>query len=187
MGCRELIEALRASGEGKVRALRAEAEQQAEQVRAEAARRIEAIRRSHEEARAAEAARQADELLADAAVEARAIRIRAERGLAERLARLARASLTSLRNVGYAGVFASFVQELPRLPWRAVRVNPQDRELARTHFPGAEIETDGAISGGLVAVAEEGRVQMANTFEVRLERSWEDMLPDLMRDVEEAG
>lgn len=186
MGCKELIESLRVAGDGKVRALRAEAEQQADQVRAAAAARIEAIRRSHEHARAAEAAKQADELLAEAAVEARHIRIRAERVLAERLARLARASLPSLRNVGYADVFASFSQELPRLPWRNLRVNPEDGELARSHFPGAGIETDGGISGGLVAVSEDGRVQAANTFEVRLDRSWEEMLPQLMRDVEEA-
>ena len=186
MGSRELIESLRAAGDGKVRALRAVAEEEAERVRSEAARRIGAIHQSHEREREAEAAKQAEALLAEANAEARRIRLQADRALADRLAALARKSLPSLRNVGYTGVFDAFVQELPRLGWRAVRVHPADRELAASRFPDAEVLTDEDISGGLVALTEGGRVQVVNTFETRLARRWEEMLPDIMREVREA-
>ena len=179
-----MIESLRSSGDDKVRALRSAAEEEAARVRADAAQRIAAIRQDHERERAAEVAKQADALLAEAKADARRMRIRTQRAMADRLARLAQASLPSLRNVGYEGVFESFVQELPRLTWRTVRVNPVDASLARAHMPDAEVLTDQGISGGLVALSEGGRVQVVNTFEARLERSWEDMLPDVMREVE---
>jgi V/A-type H+-transporting ATPase subunit E len=185
MGCKELIESLRASGDGKVRALRAEAEQEADRVRAEAAKRIEAIRERHLRDRQAAAAKQTEAVLAKANEEARRIRIRSERDLANRLAGLARASLSSLRNVGYGDVFVSFIHELPPFPWKTVRVSPADVDLAKTHFPDAEIAPDKDISGGLVVVSEGERVRVVNTFEKRLERKWEDMLPEIIAEVRE--
>jgi len=186
MGCRELIEALRAAGEEKVRSQRAAAEQDAARMRAEADARIDRLRRSRDQEHAAAAAQQAEALLAEAAADARRERIRSERALADRLAGIARAALPSLRNVGYADVFASFVQELPRLEWRTVKVNPADVTLARSHFPGAEVLPDEGISGGLIAQTEGRRIQVVNTFETRLEHLWEDLLPEIMQEVQGA-
>jgi vacuolar-type H+-ATPase subunit E/Vma4 len=185
MGCQELIASLRIAGEEKVRALQQESEQEAERIRSDAAGRIEAIRQRHERERKAEAAKQTEALLAAAAGEARRIRIRSERALADRLASLARTLLPSLRNVGYDGVFGSFVQELPTLPWRSVRVNGKDVALAKAYFPDAEIVPDNDISGGLVVSTEDDRVRVVNTFEKRMERKWEDLLLEAIPDVME--
>src|SRR5512139_307260 len=121
MGCRELIESLRVAGDGKVRTLRTESEQEAGRIRAEAERRIADIRGAREREHAAEAAKHAAAVLGAAEAEAKADRIRTERMLADRLARLARGSLPTLRNAGYDDVFASFVRELPRFTWTSVR------------------------------------------------------------------
>ncbi len=182
MGCKELIEALRASGDEKLRALRAEAEQEAERLRAEAAGMIQEVRLRHARELQAEAAEAADALLAEAGAGARQLRIRAERELADRLFALARASLPVLRNEGYEAVFRSFAQELPRLSWKKVLVNPKDAALAASLFPGAEVLPDDAVTGGMTVLDEQDRVRVVNTFEKRLERKWEDLLPEIMRE-----
>ena len=183
MGCKELIGSLKAAGQEKLTALRAEAEQEAAKVRAEASRRIGALREQHARNHAAEASRMADALHAEANASVRAVSLRAERALAERLYGIARASLPALRNEGYPDVFAGFARELPRFDWRTVRVNPLDVAMARERFPGTEVREDPAITGGLEAETEGGRVLVVNTYEKRLERLWEEMLPDIMRDI----
>jgi V/A-type H+-transporting ATPase subunit E len=182
MGCRELIEALRSSGDERIRELRAGAEQEAAGIRADGARRIAALRAEQARKRAAIAAEESVKRLFEADEKARRTLLSARRDLAQRLYGLAAASLPSLRNVGYADVFRSFAGELPRLKWRTVRVNPADARLAEEHFPDAEIVSDGGITGGFEAISEGGELRVVNTFEKRLERSWEDMLPEIMRE-----
>ncbi len=182
MGCKELIESLRAAGNGKIRALRAETEKEADRIRAEAAGRITALRESHVRDRSLAADGHAERALAEANAEARRIRLRTERAMAERLHALARAALPNLRNVGYADMFASFARELPAFSWKTVRVNPEDIALARTHFPGAEVEPDPGITGGFVVLSAGGEAQVVNTLERRLDSLWEEMLPEIMRE-----
>jgi len=187
MGCRELIGSLRLAGEEKLKALRAEAEQEAERVRAEAERRVDALREEHARRHAVEAARHADALMAEANAAVRAVGLRAERALADRLYDVARASLHTLRNEGYRDVFTGFARELPQFTWTSVRVHPADVNLARELFPEAEVAVDPALIGGLVAASEGDRVRVVNTFEKRLERLWEEMLPDIMKEVAGLG
>jgi vacuolar-type H+-ATPase subunit E/Vma4 len=185
MGCEELISALRASGDGKVRALRAEAEQEAERIRGEGAMLVQTMRSEHERETAADAAEIGGRLLAEANAEARGIRLRAERALEKRLRSLALSALPSLRNVGYAAVFASLARELPSLAWKTIRVNPEDVDLAKDLFPGAEVVGDGSITGGFLCATKGEEIEVENTFERRLDALWEVMLPDLMRDAME--
>ncbi len=187
MGCKELIESLRATGNGKIRALHAEAEKEAERIRADAEGRIAALRADHMRERSLAADEHSERVVAEANAQARRLRLGTERALAERLHALARAALPNLRNAGYADVFASFVRELPEFPWKTVRVNPQDVPLAQKHFPGAEIEPDAGITGGLVALSDGGEAQVVNTLERRLDSLWDEMLPDIMRDAAGAG
>jgi vacuolar-type H+-ATPase subunit E/Vma4 len=187
MGCKELIGSLRAAGDERLKAIRAEAEKEAERVRLDAGRRIEALQEEHARKHAAEAARQAETLMAEANRNVRAIGLRAERALAERLYGAARASLNALRNEGYRDVFTGFARELPRFTWKTVQVNPGDVALAREQFPGAEVLAEPGIIGGLVAASEGDQVRIVNTFEKRLERMWEEMLPDIMKEVTGQG
>ena len=187
MGCKELIGSLRATGDEKIKAMHIEAEQEEERIRADAARRIGALQEEYARKHAAEAAKQAEAFMAEANRTVRAIGLRAERALAERLFSAARASLQTLRNAGYRDVFTGFTRELPQFTWKTVRVNPGDVALAREQFPGAEVLADPGIIGGLEAASEDDRVKVVNTFEKRLERTWEEMLPDIMKEVTGQG
>jgi len=123
--------------------------------------------------------------MAEANAAVRKAHLTSDRVLADRLYRLARTALPSLRNVGYHDVFGAFIQELPRFTWKTVRVNPDDVVLAREAFPGADIDGEPSITGGLEAATEGGQFRVVNTFEKRLDRVWEEMLPDIMRELAE--
>ncbi len=185
MGCKELIESLRAAGNGKIRSLRAEAEREAGRVRADAEARIAALQAERARERAAAEDADTESVLAEAAAEARRMRLGSERALAERLFTLAREALPALRNVGYADVFAAFVRELPAFSWKTVRVNPEDVSLARKHFPGAEVVADPGITGGFIVISEGDEARVVNTLEQRLATLWDEMLPEIMKDVAE--
>jgi hypothetical protein len=53
------------------------------------------------------------------------------------------------------------------------------------HFPDTEIKGDDALTGGLEAIADNGRIRVINSFEKRLEKAWHAMLPILISDVYE--
>ncbi len=186
MGYRELIEALRSEGEEKIRAIRQETEAEAESIRSEAAKEIERIRAEHDRQQSKAVADVAGEVLSEAAARARAIRVRAEQELSDRMARLARASLAQLRDDRYAETFAGLVRELPQHLWAVARVNPADLDMAKTCFPGAEIVPDSTIIGGLEVSDWDGKIRVVNTFETRLERSWTNILPGLIRELEKS-
>jgi len=183
MGCKELIESLRAAGDEKIRAMQQEEEREAGKIRAEVAEKIGQLRKVRNETHVIEAAEKTSTALSEAAHRARLIRLVAEKALAERLYSLALASLQQLRNAGYRAVFAALARELPHFAWKTVRVNPIDRALAQEHFPEAELVPDNTIAGGMDVTSDEGKVRVVNTFEKRLERSWDEMLPTLLRDV----
>ena len=183
MGCHELIESLRASGDARIKAIRDDAEKEAERIREETARRIEALQGEHAKRHAAAAAKETEAVQAEANSAIRRIGLRAERALADRLYAAARESLRTLRNVGYVDVFHGFARELPQFTWEKVRVNPEDVALAHELFPKAEILPAPEIIGGLEAVSEGEQVRVVNTFEKRLERLWEEILPDIMKEV----
>jgi V/A-type H+/Na+-transporting ATPase subunit E len=139
-----------------------------------------------QERRLEEAAREEAEPIIQAA-EIQALRIldNAYREVARRLSSLATEQLGGVRQVGYEGVFAELVAELPEGEWEEVRVSPLDLELAREHFPGAEITADKAITGGFTAQVGQGRHRVVSTLARRLERGWPFVLPRLLQEVEE--
>jgi vacuolar-type H+-ATPase subunit E/Vma4 len=180
MGGDELIEALRKEEEGKTREIWEEAEKEAGKIRAGLPPRIGMLRRDNA------AGRSADEvyrMLLEAEIAAKVIRLTACDRLSVRLYSLAASSLRLLRREGYEEIFERLVLELPSFGWQRVTVSPDDFALARKSFPGAEIATNMGIMGGVEAEAEEGGVKIVNTFEKRLERSWTEMLPALLEDI----
>ncbi|MEW6601620.1 MAG: V-type ATP synthase subunit E family protein, partial [Nitrospirota bacterium] len=70
----------------------------------------------------------------------------------------------------------------PAAAWDEVRVHSDDAVMARRYFPGAAVVADDQVSGGFEAAAENGRRHVVNTFEKRLERAWEEILPLLVID-----
>jgi vacuolar-type H+-ATPase subunit E/Vma4 len=185
MSSRELIESLRRAGEENLRRLRKNAEQEAEAAAAVAAARIEALRKRYADELAVAAEDEARQGLAEAGSRARAIRLASEKKLSDRLFQVAGASLEQLRQDGYPAIFEQLALELPSLPWKTVRVNPADIDLARRFLGAAEIVPVETITGGVDAAVADGSIRAINTFEKRLEQLWADLLPLLIRDVYE--
>ena len=187
MGYQELIDTLRTEAEEKIRSLRDESEAGAEKIRAD---KEEKIRLLHEEFRNREAMEikklQAD-LFSDAEKTARALRLSAEKALSDRLYSCAQSLLRELRSTNYKDVFTSLAHELPAADWGDIKVNPDDGDIARTEFPGARILCDPSITGGMEAVSATGTQHIINTFEKRLERAWDELLPLLVSAVYREG
>jgi vacuolar-type H+-ATPase subunit E/Vma4 len=178
-----LIESLRRAGDEKIRLVKQEAEREAESLRACLGARLEDLRKRQAGEFAVVAAEAERRAFADAGNRARSLRLDAEQALAGRLLCIAQASLSRLREGAYAAVFEKLALELPSLPWKLVRVNPADVDLARGYFPDAELVANESITGGMDAATGDGALRVINTFEKRLERAWGELLPVLMKDV----
>ncbi|MDI6744191.1 MAG: hypothetical protein QMD07_02325 [Thermodesulfovibrionales bacterium] len=178
----KLIESLYNEGEDKIRLVREETAADREQIKREASEKMRCIFEEHSRALSALIKEKADAIISDARNRAGDIKLASEHRLSERLYGLASNSLGLLRNEDYSGIFERIAGELPGIRWQRVRVNPKDRETAKKYFPDAEIEADAAITGGIDADAEDGKICAVNTFEKRLERGWQDILPEIIRD-----
>lgn len=179
MGYHELVASLQREGEENVASIRRTAAAEADRIKGESAAELLALRDSYARRQAEDVAAEAGRLVADSRRQAERIRLHAEAALVARLYGVARDSLAELRDESYAGQFARLVGELLPCAWETVRVNPTDAALARSHFPGARIEPDNAISGGIRVSGEGGRLTNDNTFEKRLERCWPELAADV--------
>ncbi|MGD0886575.1 MAG: V-type ATP synthase subunit E [Thermodesulfovibrionales bacterium] len=183
MGCKELIESLRKEADKRIESIWQDAGAEAEKIRTEASRKIELIREESTKACSSEVRDILTYALSEADKQARMCKLSAEKNLSDRLFSVATSCLGRLRNERYKDVFKAIAGELPPCSWQTVSVNPEDVDIAREIFPDAEIIQDTGITGGLAAAAEDGKIRIINTFEARLIRAWEDLLPELIKDV----
>ncbi len=183
MSSRELIESLRRAGDEKVCALWREAEAEAGTIRAEIENRIGRMKADRGRVLAVSVDAVLTAAMSEAKSRARLSRLNAEKTLSERLFSAASFALRRLRDDRYPALFEKLALELPFLDWQVVQVNPGDVGFAKKYFPKAEIVPDDKITGGMDATAEGGAIRVINTFEKRLERSWMDLLPELIKDV----
>ncbi|MGD1074833.1 MAG: V-type ATP synthase subunit E [Thermodesulfovibrionales bacterium] len=187
MGCKELIESLRQDADKRIESVWQDAEAEAEKIKAELSRKIELMREETVRALSSEGRNILMHALSEADKQARICRLSAEKRLSDRFFLTASSSLSRLRNARYRDVFKAIAGELPPLSWQTVSVNPEDVGIAREIFPNAEIIQDAGITGGLAAVAEGAKIRIINTFEARLGRAWDDLLPELIKDVYRVG
>ncbi len=186
MDCESLIESLWSAGQERIRAVEGHLKKQTAEIEMEVSRSVAALQEQCEKNALTDSAARTDIILDKARQRADTEMISAYQELLDRIYRIARSSLASLRDEGYADVFSALAAELPALPWSSVRVNPADVERAGKHFPGTQIIDDNTISGGMEVMTADGRVKVINTFEKRLERAWEDMHIELFREDYEA-
>lgn len=182
MNCEELLESLRQEAEKKITAIIHETDEEETRTGNETLLRISRLREDSHERCSSESRKRTEETLSEAEKKARLIIIEEDLRLSERLYRIFQASLRKLRERDYQGSFRLMAAELPPLDWKTVRVNPDDAELARKHFPKAGIITDETMSGGMDVMTGEGKIRVINTFEKRLERAWDDILPHIMKE-----
>jgi len=182
MGCKELIESLRAAASERANAVWSEASADADSARAVCAQKIDQAKEDAGRIMAARVALIRSQALLESRKKERGLRLVADRKLADLLYSLAAARLRMVRDQGYDAVFLALVQELPKFTWARVNVHPDDVERARTFFPKAKIAAAEGISGGLEVTSDDGLVTVVNTCEKRLERAWENMLPEMIRE-----
>jgi vacuolar-type H+-ATPase subunit E/Vma4 len=178
-----LIESLRSQAGRDLEAIRAAAHADAERYRTELTAQLDAERARLERATAAEVRRVEADGAAVAGQKARQMRAAGTVTLAERLLGLAGGELPRLRGAAPARLFDALARECPHRDWQRVRVNPADVALAAARFPGASVEGDSAIAGGLELECEDGRIRVSNTLETRLAIAWPDLLPALIAQV----
>lgn len=183
MGSRELIESLRETTEERIASMRQEAESDAEKIRSNVYREIERIREHYAKTHALEIREKTVKILSEGHNQSRLVKLSEENKMSERLYSLALSSLILLRNEGYRDTFLALAGELPPLLWETVRVNSEDVDLAKKCFPDAGIIAKGTITGGMDVLAENGKLRVSNTFEKRLERAWQEMLPRIISDL----
>jgi V/A-type H+-transporting ATPase subunit E len=183
VGRSALIDSLRAKAAEDAEAAWGAARREAEKHRAGLAAALEQERAQRAQAADAAARRLGQERLAEARHRARQLRMQAAVGLAARLRGLAQAELPALAGQGGERLFAALAAELPERRWETVRVRPADADLAQARFPGAELQRDEAVSGGLAVTAEGARVRLVNTLEARLDTAWPDLLPGLVAEI----
>jgi vacuolar-type H+-ATPase subunit E/Vma4 len=182
MGCKELIESLRTAASERVDAVWSEASAEADTARAACAQKIVQAKEEAGRIMAAKVGLIRSQALLETRSKERGLRLGADRKLADLLYSIAVSRLRMLRDHEYGAVFQAMVQELPRFTWASVKVHPDDAERARKFFPNAKITASEAISGGLEVTSDDGLVTVVNTWEKRLERAWEGMLPELIRE-----
>ena len=182
MNSEELIASIWQESEKKIRAMIQETDEEGSKIEQELMQALSRIRDDGQQHCSAASAKRMEEILGEAEKRARMINIEANMLLAERLYRISCMSLLGLRKQGYQEIFRHLAEELPLLPWKSIRVNPEDSGIAGEFFPGAEIITDELITGGMDVTTGDGNIRVINTFEKRLERTWEDIIPDLLKE-----
>lgn len=183
MGRRELLEALQRDGRKTMAAIAVRGAAEEQRLRSGAEQRREELQREHEQQRELLCSVRRHTLISRAAREVALIRLRAEHALSLRLYRRARICLKQLRGDNAEPLFRSLSVELPAVPWHTVWTNPGDTVLASAVFPGALIIPDETLTGGFKASTADGSLTIDNTLEVRLERLWPDLLPQLMAEL----
>lgn len=181
----ELMEVLRHKGEQRVRTLWREAEEEAERLKAEKESRLENARREITRHLEQSGDVQVRDRLQQALEKSRKIVLDAEHDLARRCYKLAVGMLKDLGAEDRQMLLRQLSEEIPEASWQTVTVNPLDRETAGRLFPDTKIETDEEISAGFDIATADRQIAISNTQEMRLQRSWPLLLPELMRHIRE--
>lgn len=187
MGREALLEALRQEGERALANLRQAHAAEVVQREAAAQQRRDALRAAAERDWQQAAAAERQRCQAVGRRQACALMLNGENALVERLHHQAATLLPEVASRDPADLLAACAAELPKLVWTRVRVAPRDEEVAARLFPTAEILPDPALSGGVVAETADGRIRIDNSLEKRLERCWDDLLPELLAALERGG
>lgn len=180
MGYQELIDALIKEGEEKIKAIWQKANDESEKILFEKDKRILEIRERYEKLRQSIFEEKREKIMLESKKEERRIRLDAERKFMERIYNLSLSVIYLLRE---ECKFFDFTKEIPEYKWEIVEVNKADQEIAKEQFPNSKVLIDDSISGGLRVKTKDERLCIDNTLEKRLERAWDHIVPELIKEV----
>ena len=184
MALEELLNTLKKNGQKQIDDIWQAAKTEAEVVRTQVAEAISDITKVHADQLASACHKSMRSIFLETEITTRGKKLFAYQALDQALRNAAVMQLPQLREQNYEKIFANLVAELPERQWEKIVVNPADLELAANFFAGDIIHPEAAISGGLVAVSANGRIIVDNTFEKRLERKWQQILPAIIAELE---
>jgi len=182
MGYQELIAGLQREAEATIHSIWMEANKEIQRLKDEASNRIKMMRERYEDKRIHLTNSLRKRIMDEARQMAREIRLKAEDEISKRLFRIASDCLRILRNDEYGTTLSMLIKELPSDGWDKVMVNPEDVEMVKGYFPDAEIIPDRGITGGFIVIKND-KMSIINTFDKRLERAWDELLPLIIRDI----
>ena len=185
MGLEELINTLRKNELKQIDDIWQQAREEADSIRKQVAEAIAKTTEEHADQLASACQKSVRGIVAEAAIKARKKKLFAHQGLEEVLHSTALKQLPKLREQNYENVFAQLAKELPDSQWEKIIVNPSDVNLAAEFFNKDIVQPDEAINGGLIALNAGGKITVDNTFEKRLERKWSQILPELIKRIED--
>jgi len=185
MGESELKKALQREGEALARVHWQDAENAVKSRRSEIEAQIEQLRSETDRKLQADIEELRGKLLFAALTESRKCRLLAEADLAERLYSLAQQLLHELISSSREDLWQTFCAELPTANWSTLIVHPEDHTRAQQSFPEMKIDSDPKIGGGMIATSADGEVRVDNTLTCRLARAWPDLLPKLMKELQQ--
>jgi vacuolar-type H+-ATPase subunit E/Vma4 len=184
LGLEELINTLKKNGQKQIEDIWQQARAEADSMRKQTADAIARITEEHAGQLASACQKSVRTIVAESEIKVRKKKLFAYQELAELLHATALRKLPRLRELNYENVFARLVKELPDGQWEKITVNPSDVSLALRFFNNNIVQADAAVIGGLIAVNAGGKIIVDNTLEKRLERKWSQILPELIKNIE---
>jgi vacuolar-type H+-ATPase subunit E/Vma4 len=185
LGLQELLNSLRVNEQKQIDSIWQEAKNEAEKLRKQVDEATADITKNHTDQLASACQKSMRSIFSETEISVRTKKLFAYQALEQTLRRAATAQLPALKDENYEDVFARLVAEIPERKWERIIVNPADLDLAANFFTANIIHTDPAISGGLIVTSAEGKIIVDNTFEKRLERKWNHILPEIIANLEQ--
>jgi vacuolar-type H+-ATPase subunit E/Vma4 len=185
LGVKTLINRLWKKKDEQIKQLWQEAEKKAADIRKESAESINAFLHQKNAELTTATGNEELPILKKAAQRSLQTVLAGQERLLRRTYELACQSLLRLRDNQYPLQFERLVDEVPRLPWQEVAVHPDDISLAEQYFPEARKRQDTTISGGFLLSTENGKIEIDNTFEKRLEKIWSQLSPFIVEEIYE--
>jgi vacuolar-type H+-ATPase subunit E/Vma4 len=180
MGHQELIDALIIEGEEKIRSIWQKAKAESEKILLVRDNKILETKERYEQLRQIIYHKKKQKVMLEAEKKARRIRLEAEEIFLEKIYNLSLSILPILRE-DYD--LYAFKKELFECKWETVEVNQADQAIAKDMFPDSDILVDNSISGGLRVKTKDERICIDNTLEKRLERAWNQIIPELIKEI----
>ncbi len=183
MGYRELIESLKSEAEKTIEKIWKEKKEEGGAIKKVFDEEMKRFRDEYISSKKIEILKKTESIIFIAKRKSHEIKLNAEEEFEKRLYSIAKEMLPLLRDERYHDVFGKLASEISDNKWKKIIVNPDDISLAEIHFKNAEIIPDGKISGGFVAISEDGKITIDNTFEKRLERAWQSIIPETIKEI----
>jgi vacuolar-type H+-ATPase subunit E/Vma4 len=184
LGLKELISNLRTKEKQEIEAIWQAAKDEADAFRSRTAEALDEISRTHTDRLDSACQKSRRAIIMEAEVKTREKKLLTYTSLAQSLHDAAVKQLSDLRTRNYDRIFARLAAELPANQWEKISVNPADLQLAAKVFPAEIIDSDPAITGGLIGAAADATIIIDNTFRKRLEKKWAYLLPAILAKIE---